>query len=518
MLHFDLPIWLYNLSGAVWTLLALAFGLFGCNSFWMVLRTLRMRESGKFLPQSKTLPLPDSWPQVTVQLPFYNELAVAVRIIDACAVLDYPPNKLEIQVLDDSSDETQYLSRARVQYWRSQGINIRYLHRNQRVGYKAGALQWGLEQAQGDLLAIFDADFQPEPEFLKQTVGYLSRPENSNIGFLQTRWYVVNTGDSLVAKSLSLAIDGHFAVEVLARSKSGLWFGFNGSAGVWRKACIVDPQVGGWSGSTLCEDLHLSYLAQLAGWNGEYLENVTVKSDAPIRLAELRLQQFRWAKGSVQVLSQLLAPLLRAQKIGWGCRLQAILHLSSYLQQPILLCLIILALPLTLLHIEPPVWANFVMIAGLGPVAVIGFGQWRLYPKNWGPSIPTLATLSLVGIGFCLANAFAVSEALRGKVSPFQRTPKGTNCVHAKSRYLQDTRPLEDRVLPWEWLLTSYCLLTLIISLDHPIAGVWPVSLVGLCSIGLLAIWSHWDRQLHKSFLGTQERSMDSTETKQVPS
>ncbi len=516
MLHFDFLAWVDNLLGAIWAVLVLAFGLFGCNSFWMVFRTLRQREGGRFLPQSTKWPTPDYWPQVTVQLPFYNELAVAARIIDACAELDYPANKLEIQILDDSSDETQNLSRARVQYWRSRGVNIRYLHRNRRVGYKAGALQWGLEQARGELLAIFDADFQPEPEFLKQTVGYLSRPENSHIGFLQTRWCVANTRDSLVAKSLSLAVNGHFAVEVMARSLAGLWFGFNGSAGVWRRSCIVDPQVGGWSGSTLCEDLHLSYLAQLAGWNGGYLGKVTVKSDAPVRLSELRLQQFRWAKGSVQVLSQLLPSLLRAREIGWGCRLQAILHLSSYLQQTILLCLILLSLPLTFLHIEPPIWANFAMIVGLGPVAVIGLGQWRLYPKSWWPNIPTLATLSLVGIGFCLANTFAVSEALRGKVSPFQRTPKGTNCVHAKAKYLRDTRPLEDRILPWEWFLVSYCLLSLIISLDNPLAGVWPVSMIGLCSIGLLAVWSSWDRQLDKSFDNTRRRGMASTDTEQV--
>ena len=503
MLQLDLPVWLDYFLVATWSLLILGFALFGCNSFWMVLRTFRRRSSQRPPLPSMEGSEPDPWPPVTVQLPLYNEIAVAERIIDACAVLDYPADRLEIQVLDDSQDETQCLARARVQFWRSQGVNIRYLHRELRSEYKAGALQWGLEQAQGEFLAIFDADFQPEPEFLRKTIGHLSKPENRRIGFLQTRWQVVNTQESLLAKSISLAINGHFAVEVMARNLANLWFGFNGSAGVWRRACIEDPQVGGWSGATLCEDLHLSYLAQLAGWQGDYLESVAVKSDAPVRPAELRLQQFRWAKGSVQVLAKLFVPLLQSPRIGWGRRLQAFLHIGSYLQQTLLLGLILLALPMALLQIEPPGWSLFAMTVGLGPIAVAGVGQWRLHPRNWWQSTPTLMMLSLMGMGFCLAISIAVSEALRGKMSPFQRTPKSSCCVHGKAVYIRDTRPLEDRFLLGEWILTSYCLLAVIIALGQSVAGVWPVSLMGLCSIGLLTVWSFWDRQVGRGSFRT---------------
>ncbi len=514
MLPLDLPAGLGYLLTVVWSLLVLGFALFGCNSFWMVWRTFR-RSSRTRLPLAATeWPEPEHWPPVTVQLPLYNEIAVAERIIDVCAVLDYPADKLEIQVLDDSQDETQYLARARVRFWQSQGVNIQYLHRELRSEYKAGALQWGLEQAQGKFFAIFDADFQPEPEFLRKTIGYLSRPENRHIGFVQTRWHVVNTHESLIAKSISLAINGHFAVEVVARSLADLWFGFNGSAGVWRRACIEDPKVGGWSGATLCEDLHLSYLAQLAGWPGGYLGSVTVKSDAPVRPAELRLQQFRWAKGSIQVLAKLFVPLLQSRRIGWGRRIQALLHIGSYLQQSLLLGLIVLALPMALLQIAPPAWSLYAMAVGLGPIAVVSVGQWRLCPRRWWQSIPVLMTLSLVGVGFCLAISIAVWEALRGKQSPFQRTPKSSG----KALYTSDTRPLEDRFLFWEWMLTLHCLLTVIITLGQPATSVWPVALLGLCSIGLLTVWSFWDRHVGRSVFHSPESGLTSTDTKHIQS
>ncbi len=517
MLRLDLSGGLDGFLVAAWSLLVLGFVLFGCNSFWLALRTFRRSPRKRPAPAPPPWPAPASWPPVTVQLPLYNEIAVAERIIDACAVLDYPADKLEIQVLDDSRDATRHLARARVQFWRSRGIDIRYLHRELRSEYKAGALQRGLVQAQGEFLAIFDADFQPAPDFLRKTIGYLSRPENRRLGFLQTRWQVVNTRESLIAKSISLAINGHFAVEVMARSLADLWFGFNGSAGVWRRACIEDPQVGGWSGATLCEDLHLSYLAQLAGWQGGYLDSVVVESDAPVRPAELRLQQFRWAKGSVQVLAKLCVPLLRAPRIGWGRRMQALLHIGAYVQQALLLGLVLLALPMTLLQLEPLGWSLVALTVGLvGPIAVIGVGQWRLCPRRWWRNIPALITLALAGMGFCLTISVAVFEALRGKTSPFQRTPKSSGRVRGQAVYVQDTRPLENRLLFWEWMLTAYCMLTVIVALSRSGTGVWPVSLVGLCSIGLLTLWSFRDRHMGRDSFHAQASGMTLTDTKHV--
>ena len=512
MLQTHLPVWMNFLIGGIWTWLVLGFCLFGCNSYWMVLRTLGQRNRLSI----SELPELENWPLVTVQIPLYNELALAGRIIDACAVLDYPLDKLEIQVLDDSQDETRQLARARVLYWGSQGVDIRYMHRSVRSEYKAGALKWGMEQGKGKYFAIFDADFQPEPGFLRKTVGHLSKAENSHVGFLQTRWHVVNSRASHIAKSMSLAINGHFAVEVMARKLAGLWFGFNGSAGVWRRECIEDPNVGGWSGSTLCEDLHLSYLAQLAGWQGDYLKEVAVRSDAPVKLAELRLQQFRWAKGSVQVLTRLLPTLFLVKKISLGQRLQAFLHIGSYLQQSMMLGLFILSLPMTMLQIEPPSWSTFAMVLGIGPIVAVGVGHCRLHPKNWWRNLPTLVTLSLVGIGSCLTSSIAVSEALRGKLSPFQRTPKGTLSGKKESPYSWDTRPLENRILPWEGILVFYCLLAMFLSLAKPVMGVWPISLIGLCSIGLVAMWSLWERLYRPGCLAARDSRIGITFAKRI--
>lgn len=513
MLDFELPVAGHRVLVLLWTSLALGFALFGCNSLWMVLGALR---KGGLSQLSASAHEREKWPVVTVQLPLFNEIAMAARVIDACAALDYPPDKLEIQVLDDSSDDTQRLARERVLHWRRQGVDIQYLHRERRSEYKAGALQWGADRARGEYFAIFDADFQPEPDFLRLTIGHLLRPENARVGFLQTRWHVMNTEESVVAKCSSLAVNGHFAVEVEARRGEGGWIGFNGSAGVWRRACIEDPAVGGWSGSTLCEDMHISYLAQLAGWKGEYMPHVAVKSDAPVRIAELRLQQFRWAKGSVQVLTRLASRIVRFHRMDLRRSVQALFHMGSYLQQALLLGLIILSLPLTLLDVQPPVWTAFVMALGLGPLVVVGVGQWRLFPTSWWRSLPALMTLSLVGMGLCLANAVAVSEALRGKTSPFQRTPKGTDSVRNRRLYAWDTRPLEDRMLHWEWLLTFYCLVTLILALENPITGVWPISLTGLCSIGLLACWTQWDRKQWARRAAAGPRGLASTDAKRI--
>lgn len=512
MHQIQLSVWLSFLLVGAWTFMATCFGLFGCNSYWMAVRTVLQRS--RRLPS--VCPEQECWPPVTVQIPLYNEFTLAERVIDACALLDYPLDKLEIQVLDDSQDETQRLTRARVLYWKNQGVDIDYFHREDRIEFKAGALQQGIAQSKGEFFAIFDADFQPEPEFLRKTVGHLSRPENSQVGFLQTRWNIVNARESVVAKSMSMATNGHFAVEVMARKLAGLWFGFSGSAGVWRRLCIEDPKVGGWSGSTLCEDLHLSYLAQFAGWQGDYLKEVTVNSDAPVRLAELRLQQFRWAKGSVQVLTRLLPTLFLASRVGWGHRLQAFLHMGAYLQQTMLLGLIILSLPMTLLHIEPPTWAFLALLLGLGPIAAVGVGHFSLHPKGWWRSLPTLLTLAFLGIGFCLANTVAISEALRGKLSPFHRTPKGTVRGDGENFYARDTRPLEKRILPWELTVATYCAVALFFSIAEPLHGLWPVSLIGLCSIGLLAVWSLWERRFTLVFSASREGREALTNAKRI--
>ena len=495
MPQFDVPIWVDGLIGGVWTALLLCFSLFGLNYLWLAARAWYCRRRRPAQPGARDMLPPDQWPSVTVQIPIYNEVFVVERIIDACARLDYPRDRLEIQVLDDSGDETRQLAQARVAYWRAQGVDIKYLSRNNRVEFKAGALNWGVQQAAGDFLALFDADFQPKPDFLYAAVGFLLRPENRGTGFVQTRWDIGNACEGFLTRALSLAVNGHFGVEVKARSQAGLWFGFNGSAGVWRKTCVEDPRVGGWSGATLCEDLHLSYRAQMAGWKGAYLEDVSVPADVPLKLAEFRLQQFRWAKGSWQALQLLLTPILKARGFSLGVRLQSLFHLGAYLQHALLLGMLLLALPTIVLQVQPPIWLLWSLLAILGPVLAVGYGQWRVDRTRWWGSMPALAPLLFIGVGLCLTATLAISEALRGKQSPFERTPKGSKPGRGAKAYGQNTRLLENRLMPLEWLLALYCLAAFAASFFADVAWVWPLPLCGLCSLSVLAVWSLWERR-----------------------
>jgi cellulose synthase/poly-beta-1,6-N-acetylglucosamine synthase-like glycosyltransferase len=365
----------------------------------------------------------EGWPLVTTQVPLFNEIAVAERVINAVAAMDYPAERHEIQILDDSTDETCALVDAVTAKWRSRGIRVEVIRRTDRTGYKAGALAEGMARCQGELIAIFDADFVPPTDFLRRTVPHLvARPD---AGWVQARWGHLNEEHSILTKAQGIGIDGHFAIDQIARGGTeGFFMNFNGTAGVWRKAAIADA--GGWTADTLTEDLDLSYRAQLRGWRGIYLPELVVPGELPADASAFKSQQFRWAKGSVQTAIK-LAPTLFRSDASLMAKLQGWFHLTHYAIHPFILLFALLSLPLALLL--PFGWEGWgvanVLIAGLSfaPSVFYATGQCLLHEK-WTVRLLRLPFLILAGIGLALSNSVAVYEAVSGKRSPFLRTPK----------------------------------------------------------------------------------------------
>jgi cellulose synthase/poly-beta-1,6-N-acetylglucosamine synthase-like glycosyltransferase len=358
-------------------------------------------------------------PIVTVQVPVYNERHVVERSIDAVASLDYPRDRLQIQILDDSTDETTRLACQRAAFHRRSGLDIEVLHRGDRAGFKAGALAWGLHRARGDLIALFDADFRPNPDFLLQTIPhFLDRPR---LGLVQVRWSHLNADYSPLTRAQAVALDGHFVVEQTARDRSGLLMNFNGTAGVWRKACIEES--GGWKADTLSEDLDLSYRAQLAGWETLYLPEVDAPAELPPQIAAFKRQQARWAQGSVQTLRKLTGPILGSHQLSPVQKGMALLHLSGYLAHALMVLLLLVTLPLLVLDVAPPAPGNVGLLMGLGPPLVYLIAQQQLYP-DWGRRLRNFPLLILVGVGVAWSNTLAVWRGLTRWGGVFARTPK----------------------------------------------------------------------------------------------
>ena len=293
-----------SVLSVVYLVAALAVAFYGANA--LLLAALYLRRRRDSAPHA---PRPETWPSVTVQLPIYNEFYVVERLIDAVARLDYPREQLQIQVLDDSTDETTRLARARVEFHRARGLDIQLQHRQDRRGFKAGALTQGLETASGEFIAIFDADFLPPADFLRRTVPHLV--DQPGLAFVQTRWGYLNDRYSALTRAQTIALDGHFVVEHLGRNRNGLLMNFNGTAGIWRRQAI--ETAGGWQADTLIEDVDLSFRAQLAGWQALYLPDVESPAELPPQTAAFKRQQARWATGQAQCLVKLTGPLLRGQ-------------------------------------------------------------------------------------------------------------------------------------------------------------------------------------------------------------
>ncbi len=415
-------------------------------------------------PSKPPITIPE-WPNVLVQLPLFNERLVAPRLIKAVAQLDYPLDRLNIQVLDDSTDTTCELVDKAVAYWRKRGRHIYVLRREGRADYKAGALREGLRDSSEPFVAIFDADFVPPADWLKRTLPSFFESGGERTGLVQTRWAHLNDEYSLLTRAQALGLDGHFGIEQHVRHASGLFFNFNGTAGIWRRECIQDA--GNWRGDTLAEDLDLSYRAQIQGWKVRYLPDVTAPAELPTLMVGFKRQQYRWARGSIQVVRLIGRSLLRAPISPWQ-KYQAFLHLSSYLVHPLMLVLLVLTLPLTLWggHIQdhlPIGWLGFLTF---GPPLFYATSQWALYDHHpgwrWLSRMPLLAML---GVGIAVNNTRAVIDGFKDRPNVFERTPKtgATGGHHAKHGWLAEALPA-DPGLPVEALLFFHALILVVLA------------------------------------------------------
>ncbi|MEO5722321.1 MAG: cellulose synthase family protein [Chthoniobacterales bacterium] len=406
----------------IWTTcyLSVLLGLsaYGVHRYFIIYLFLKNRKRHSF-PVSQFQGLP----MVTVQLPIYNEVYVVERLLKSVSELDYPRDRLQIQVLDDSTDDTMELTARCVEELQSRGFNVERLHRTDRTGFKAGALEGGLASAQGEYVCILDADFVPQPDLLQKTIHFFTDPQ---VGMIQTRWGHLNRTYSLLTRVQAMFLDGHLLLEQTARSRSGRFFNFNGTAGLWRTSCIQDA--GGWQHDTLTEDLDLSYRAQLAGWKFIFLPDVITPAELPVDMNGFKSQQHRWTKGSVQTCKKLLPTIWRSN-LALPLKIEATAHLTSNFAYLLLACLCVLLHPsvggpqpgwLRILLVDVPIFFT----ASLSVAAFYICAQRELHPRTWMKEILLLPALLALGVGLSLNNARAVLEAVFNHESAFTRTPK----------------------------------------------------------------------------------------------
>lgn len=484
----------------LYTISLIGLAIYGFQALWLTGHFLAAKVSTRLhahrqagnLPQHSSPPLPNSgpnvppsfsaWPSVTVQLPVYNERHVVERLLNACAMLDYPRTHLQIQLLDDSDDQTTAIAARVIESWQQRGVPIESVRRVDRGGFKAGALAHGFQSATGEFIAIFDADFVPPPDFLRRIMPlfFQSPPgstgstgggrmdtarqdQASRIGFVQARWGHLNGDYSPLTRCQTLALDGHFVVEQGGRQVAGFAFGFNGSGGVWRRACIEAVEVGGWQADTLCEDLDLSYRAQLAGWLPSYDNDVEAPAEVPPQLVAFKRQQFRWAKGSIQTLRKLGGRVWQSE---WPLRkrLAALIHLGSYLLHPLLLLLLLSSLPLLWMGANPGAHIAVLSVASLGPPLLYAVAQGELRGRRWWQRWLYLPVLTLLGTGICFSNTVAVLQGLTNRGGPFLRTPKfRLEDRHDGWQSSLYRLPL-DLTFAGEFLLFCYALLTFVVA------------------------------------------------------
>jgi cellulose synthase/poly-beta-1,6-N-acetylglucosamine synthase-like glycosyltransferase len=391
--------------------------LYGLHRVWLLVNWWMQRRSA---PQ--TFPsLPGNLPQVTVQLPVFNERFVAQRLVDAVACLDWPADRLEIQVLDDSTDDTSDIVARRVAHWQGRGIRIRHMHRAHRNGFKAGALAEGLKAADGEFVAIFDADFIPAPDFLTKTIPHFHDPR---VGMVQTRWGFCNAEHSWLTGVQALLLGPHFSIEHQVRFRKGLFFNFNGTAGIWRRRAIADA--GGWQADTVTEDLDLSYRAQLAGWRFVYLDSYEVPSELPVTLAAFRSQQQRWAKGSVQTARKIL-PLLLSRELPFAVKCEAMTHLLANICWLLGTLIFLTLYPTIVYRIGVGPWQMIRLDLPLfiaTSCAIMSYFFVYLTANRTGGSLRRFLLLPVVSIGLAPGISLAVLRGLWSAGGFFERTPK----------------------------------------------------------------------------------------------
>ena len=422
-------IWLYlslllMLLYSVSLTLVLFYSLSQLNLLWNYIQFQKKKEKPTVLDISN----PEKVPYVTIQLPVFNELYVMERLLECINLIDYPRTKLEIQVLDDSTDESVELTRTLVADLQKGGLDITQIRRKDRVGFKAGALKEGLITAKGEFIVIFDADFLPQSDWLLQTVPQF---ENEEIGVVQTRWSHINRDYSVLTQIQAFALDAHFTLEQVGRNSKDHFMNFNGTAGIWRKTCIIDA--GNWEGDTLTEDLDLSYRAQLKNWKFKYLEDVETPSELPVVMSSIRSQQFRWNKGGAENFQKMVKKVVRSKNIKLSTKLHSVLHLLNSTMFLNVFFVGVLSIPMLYIKNE---WGHLSLYFDLSSFFIVStlifFScYWVLYKYEKGGGwlnfldyIKLFFTFYTVAMGFSYHNSLAVLEGHRGKRSDFIRTPK----------------------------------------------------------------------------------------------
>jgi cellulose synthase/poly-beta-1,6-N-acetylglucosamine synthase-like glycosyltransferase len=472
-----------TLSAYFFVLIVLA--VYGWHRYYLVY--LYMRNRAK---EPKPGPELNPLPVVTIQLPLYNEMYVADRLIEAVCQIEYPRELLEIQVLDDSADETCSIAELAVRRAAMQGVDIKYYHRPDRAGFKAGALEAGLKVARGEFIAIFDADFIPTPDFLTRLLPHFSE---AGIGMVQARWGHINQDYSLLTKIQSILLDGHFVLEHGGRNRAGRFFNFNGTAGVWRREAIDDA--GGWQHDTLTEDLDLSYRAQLRGWRFVFVSDLIEPAEVPVEMNAFKSQQHRWAKGSIQTCRKLLPTIFRAD-IPFGVKIEAFFHLTANFNYPLMCVLSVLMFPAMVIRYNMG-WYEMMLIdvplflAATFSVCNFYMVCQREIHRDWRARLKYLPFLMSIGIGLCINNTRAVFEALFDTQTDFARTPKyriegdADEWVGKKYRQSVALQPLI------ELALGLYFTATVFYALANQIYGTVPFLVlfqIGFLYTGLLSL------------------------------
>jgi cellulose synthase/poly-beta-1,6-N-acetylglucosamine synthase-like glycosyltransferase len=436
-----------TLTLAAYFFVLIILAVYGWHRYYLVYLYMRNRDKDP-QPLAPLSPLP----AVTIQLPLYNEMYVADRLIDAVCGIDYPRELLEIQVLDDSTDETRTIAESTVRRFAAEGVDIHYIHRGDRTGYKAGALEAGLKVARGEFVAIFDADFIPRPDFLTQLMPHFADPK---VAMVQARWGHINQDYSLLTKIQSILLDGHFVLEHGGRHRAGRFFNFNGTAGIWRRAAIEDA--GGWHHDTLTEDLDLSYRAQLRGWRFVFRPNVIAPAEVPVEMNAFKSQQHRWAKGSIQTCRKLL-PRIFAANVPLGVKAEAFFHLTANFNYPLMCVLSVLMFPAMRIRYNMGWYEMLLIDVPLFFAATFSVCNFyvicqREIHHDWRARMRYLPILMSIGIGLCINNTKAVFEALFNKHTEFNRTPKyriegdGDDWVGKKYRQSVQIQPLIELAL-----------------------------------------------------------------------
>ncbi len=483
--------WLTGALGGIYLVCLFGLFLYGINSYILILLHRRYRRAAQTADariRAEAAEGPDEFvPVITVQLPIFNERYVVERLLRAATSLDYPWDRLEIQLLDDSTDDTGEIAGRLAQEYRAVGMDVVHLHRIARTGYKAGALREGLAGCRGEFVAIFDADFVPDPDFLRRTLPYF---RDHRVGMVQTRWGHLNRDYSLLTTGQAFGIDGHFGVEQGSRAWAGLYLNFNGTAGIWRKAAIQDA--GGWQADTLTEDLDLSYRAQLKGWRLVFLPDVVCPAELPVQIQGFKSQQQRWAKGSIQTARKLVPAILRAPG-SWFKKYQAVIHLTHYAAHPLML-IVAIASPL-LLYLDwffaswKSVFASaaFFCLATFGPSALYCYSQRVLYP-DWRRRLPSLPSLMLLGTGIALSNTRAVLEGLFRQAGDFIRTPKFAIRTRQESWRTKRYRARFSWTAVGELLLSIYSAIGVYLFLDRGRVLIGPFLVLYTLGFGYVGV------------------------------